>query len=317
MYKFAKMFKILFFLYFISFITCETSNLESVNDNDLVNLIQNSKHLIVLFSKKNCESCDKIEDSLIRLQEDFKDNFKAQTLKAVNSQLVRAYNPLKEPALVFFRHGVPLLYDGTVEDDAILHNFMENREPVVKELSDETFEHLTQASSGATTGDWFIMFYTTNCVDCQRLTAIWEAVGAQLRTRLNVARVNKNDLGRETATRFNIKNAPEFIFLRQGKFYRYEIQKFDIKSFVTFAKDWYKNATPERVPVPKSPFDLLVDQSVEFLKRAPEYATKILQDYPYFFVFIALGFGSVILIAFITYLKATKGSEKKKVKKAK
>lgn len=35
--------------------------------------------------------------------------------------------------------------------------FTENKEPTVKELTDDTFEHLTQASSGATTGDWFVM----------------------------------------------------------------------------------------------------------------------------------------------------------------
>lgn len=35
--------------------------------------------------------------------------------------------------------------------------FTENKAPTVKELTDDTFEHLTQASSGATTGDWFVM----------------------------------------------------------------------------------------------------------------------------------------------------------------
>lgn len=39
----------------------------------------------------------------------------------------------------------------------ILHTFVNNKEPAVKELTDETFEHLTQAATGATTGDWFVM----------------------------------------------------------------------------------------------------------------------------------------------------------------
>ena len=29
----------------------------------------------------------------------------------------------------------------------------------VKILTDENFEHDTQATTGATTGDWFVMFY--------------------------------------------------------------------------------------------------------------------------------------------------------------
>ena len=46
---------------------------------------------------------------------------------------------------------------GPLNDEEILNTFIENKEPIVKELTDDTFEHLTQASSGATTGDWFVM----------------------------------------------------------------------------------------------------------------------------------------------------------------
>jgi len=40
------------------------------------------------------------------------DTLNAWVVKTVSSQLVRIYSPNKEPALVFFRHGIPLLYDG-------------------------------------------------------------------------------------------------------------------------------------------------------------------------------------------------------------
>lgn len=46
------------------------------------------------------------------LQDDFVKEFNALTVKVVNSHLARLYSPTKEPALVFFRHGVPLLYNG-------------------------------------------------------------------------------------------------------------------------------------------------------------------------------------------------------------
>lgn len=85
------------------------------------------------------------------------DTLNAWVVKITNSNLVQLYNPTREPALVFVRHGVPLLYHGEVNDELILHTFRENKEPTVRELDDSTFEHLTQASSGATTGDWFVM----------------------------------------------------------------------------------------------------------------------------------------------------------------
>lgn len=81
----------------------------------------------------------------------------AKLIKAENSQLARLYNPNKEPGIVFFRHGVPLLYHGPANEEDIMEKFSLNSSPVVKELSDENFEHLTQAASGATTGDWLLM----------------------------------------------------------------------------------------------------------------------------------------------------------------
>lgn len=53
--------------------------------------------------------------------------------------------------------------------------------------------------------------YNRECIDCQRLSAIWEAVGAKLRNRVNVARVDKDVSGVKTAQRFHVKKAPEFI----------------------------------------------------------------------------------------------------------
>lgn len=50
-----------------------------------------------------------------------------------------------------------VLYTGPVNEDLIFHTLTENKEPIVKELTDDTFEHLTQSASGATTGDWFVM----------------------------------------------------------------------------------------------------------------------------------------------------------------
>lgn len=41
-------------------------------------------------------------------------------------------------------------------DELLIDTLLNNRDPIVKELNDNNFEHLTQASTGATTGDWFI-----------------------------------------------------------------------------------------------------------------------------------------------------------------
>lgn len=301
-----------------------STSLKTVTDDDLVKLFHSHSNLVVLFSKKNCDECDKLEAVLGKLKQEVKDNLDAEIMKASGSQMARLYSPTKEPAVVFFRHGVPLLYDGLVNEDALIGKLVHNKDPNVKELSDDNFEHLTQASSGATTGDWFIMFYTSNCIDCQRLTAVWEAVAADLKNRMNVARVEKDGKGRITADRFLIKDVPSFIFLRQGKYYRYEVGKHDIKSLVTFAQDWYKNVSPVKVPVPPSPFDQLVEKTVYYLKHLPVFVNDLYNHYPTVYyiilgmiVFIVFGFTAAIALAFLTRFKAASKSEKTNAKKAK
>lgn len=111
------------------------------------------------FIAKGCPECEKYENELLKIREDFKNDFPAEVVKVLNSHLVRLYKPTKEPALVFIRHGIPLLYEGSTVAEEIYQYFDRNRVPIVKELTDDTFEHLTQASTGATTGDWFIQLY--------------------------------------------------------------------------------------------------------------------------------------------------------------
>lgn len=66
-----------------------------------------------LFSAKpNCDICNKFELTLHGLYEDFNKHMNAPIIQVVNSHLAKLYSPTKEPAVVFFRHGVPLLYNG-------------------------------------------------------------------------------------------------------------------------------------------------------------------------------------------------------------
>ena len=57
----------------------------------------------------------------------------------------------------------------------------------------------------------FVLSYSPDCVDCQRLQARWETVGAQVKSRMNLARVNKAVGGAATADRFGITEVPSFI----------------------------------------------------------------------------------------------------------
>ena len=86
----------------------------------------------------------------------------------------------------------------------MLETLVRMKEPGTKELTDSTFEHLTQAASGATTGDWLVMFFTPRGELCTRLTGALETVGCQQRGRASVATVNKETYGEKTGRRFEL-----------------------------------------------------------------------------------------------------------------
>ncbi|KAI8424292.1 hypothetical protein MSG28_002842 [Choristoneura fumiferana] len=309
--------KISIFMLMLSAVFADSDILQTVGDDDLLQLIKEREKLIVLFTKPDCDLCVKFNSNLEGLEEDFKKHLNADTVKIVNSHLARLYSPTKEPALVFFRHGVPLLYSGEAEENEIYGFLEKNQSPAVKELNDKIFEHMTQAATGATTGDWFIMFYGASCVECQRLHAVWEGVGATLRGRVNVARIDANLAGLNTAKRFQVSKLPAFLFFRHGKVYRYNIPKNDVKSFVTFAQDWYKNAKAETVPLVASPFDDLVDWCVEMIKFGVDFGLDLMAKYPWIWQIGGTGFGLVAITALIAIVKAGRSKPVKQTKKDK
>lgn len=53
--------------------------------------------------------------------------------------------------------------------------------------------------------------YSVDSVLCLRLHGVWESVGARLKHRLNVARMDRLGRGTLTAKRFNITKSPQFL----------------------------------------------------------------------------------------------------------
>lgn len=288
--------------------TAETSlSLEKVSDDELLDMCRSENQVVVLFTQKDCVKCKSYEDALIQVREELVDTLNAWVVKVEGSNLVHIYNPNKEPTLVMFRHGIPLLIPEpeAVNDELLIDMLLNNRDPVVKELNDNNFEHLTQASTGATTGDWFIKFYSSDSIECQRLQARWETVGAKLKNRVNVARINRHVGGPMTARRFAINQSPTFLLLRRGVLYKYASSDFTIESFLKFVDEDYKLTVKIQVPEPKSAFDDFVHMCFDVLRENP-LVWKL-----------SLTVLSVILLCLATLRKTSKSNEKSKKKSTK
>ncbi|CCI44524.1 unnamed protein product [Albugo candida] len=113
-------------------------------------------------------------------------------------------------------------------------------------LDSDNFEKLTQASTGATTGDWLIEFYAPWCDHCNRLLPIFEEVATELKGTINVAKVDAI-ANRELGERFNIGGYPTIIFFRQGEMYKYK-QERTKDALSHFTKEGYKQVEGVKVP---------------------------------------------------------------------
>jgi len=282
------------------------NSLEDVDDKELAKLINQEQYVAVLFSDEgNAELTNDYESALGAVREDLVDSLNAWVVKATKSETLRKfYNPDKPaPTVVFFRKRKPVLYDGPADEEEIHERFMQWRDPCQQDLTDTNFEHLTQASSGATTGDWLVHFFRDDCDDCLKLDARLETIACQHKGRINVARMNKGSTGAVTGRRMGVTNLPSLVFFRLGRLYRYEVEKYDIDSISSFINGWYKNVQGESIPLPKTPFDDLVQMCVDYMREYP------------LLVVLMVGIPLFLLLSFIYLMKPDSEPPRKKKKK--
>uniref|UniRef100_A0A023G403 Putative thioredoxin/protein disulfide isomerase n=1 Tax=Amblyomma triste TaxID=251400 RepID=A0A023G403_AMBTT len=229
-----------------------------------------AKHdrVLVIFTQEccTCTECVEVEQILHAKQPELSDDYGIGVVKVVNKpRIEERYGVTSRPALVFFRRSVPALFEGLYDPESILEWVGRSLEPSVKALDDNSFEHLTQAATGATTGNWLVVFRTDNCVKQDLATCVLEGLSSKIKGTTNVAVVDI-DRSPGLAERFTIKECPTIYLFRLGKMYKYNLKKLEIKSLKNFADGLYKNMKAHPVPLPQTPFDKMVEKIALFLK---------------------------------------------------
>jgi thiol-disulfide isomerase/thioredoxin len=123
-------------------------------------------------------------------------------------------------------------------------------------LTDKTFEHQTQASTGQTTGKWLIMFSAPWCGrTCAEMIPTLELLEKSVGDgSVLVATVNTLE-NLELADRFGILSQPTLVFFADRKMYKYRGLK-TLEAIQQFVEGGYKDAVALPVPAPPSFFDL-------------------------------------------------------------
>jgi protein disulfide-isomerase-like protein len=115
-------------------------------------------------------------------------------------------------------------------------------------LDSSNFEKLTQAASGATTGDWLIKFYAPWCGHCKAMQPAFEETATALKGEVNVAEVDAS-VERQLGSRFEIRGFPTLIFLSQGKVVKYKGPR-TVDALIEFSKGGWKEPQYEQDNVP-------------------------------------------------------------------
>jgi len=170
-------------------------------------------------------------------------------------------------------------------------------------LTDETFEHQTQASTGQTTGKWLVMMSPASCVRaCNAMANILEGLSSTLGddddSNIITSRLDTQS-SPITAERFEVVDHPTLIYFANRRMYRYygETTLDDIKAFVTTD---YVEQKGEPVPAPLGPLQV---QLVRLKKSIADYllnnpsAIPLIENIT---IFLCIG-GVLLFIIFICF----------------
>ncbi|CAF2643915.1 unnamed protein product [Rotaria sp. Silwood2] len=261
---------VLFILFSLSYCSNYEDFKRINNEQQLNDFIQSSSlNVLVFVDKQQCntendEKCLQQRSQLEQIHDlctSENIQFALSTNTTIAEKNFNIYGSL--PKLCFFRNGFPVIYSGLLSNmDTIQEWFGEVREQLTRVLDDKTFEHDTQATTGSTTGDWFILFKKTN--ESHSLLPVWEAASLHFRNRAIFAYVNV-DTSPILQQRFHLFNLPTFILLKQGKMYRYESASWKQTAFVEFIENGYQKVKAEQVPVEPSAFSLFSEKAAKII----------------------------------------------------
>jgi protein disulfide-isomerase-like protein len=202
----------------------------------------------------------------------------------------------------------------------------------VVELTSETFEHETQASTGQTTGKWFIKFYTPWCGHCKKLAPTWDELAEAITSDdvdddlkdFVIANVDCTQ-HKGVCDRFGVQGYPTLKLIANHQVYDYKGSGRgleDLTNFLAKGGDFGGNGSP--VPPPPSWLEQMIAQHKELSELVDDFNHVVLVRKNAAAVLVAIGviWGMSIMFFFQMILggggsskaakaKATKTTKKK------
>ncbi|EDO06588.1 Thioredoxin family protein [Babesia bovis T2Bo] len=192
-----------------------------------------------------------------------------------------------------------------VQADQVTNVKVNAEASAVVQLTDSNFEKLTQASTGATTGPWFVKFYAPWCSHCRQMAPAWERLAKELKGVVNVADLDATRAP-NVAKRFAIKGYPTLLLIDKGRMYQYKNGDRSTEKLAAFATNDYKKALSNPVPAPLT----FVGVTIDFFVTGTQEAQRIYDvAFRGFFVISTFAFlGGILMGMVIAVIALSKGN---------
>ncbi|XP_067631588.1 uncharacterized protein hlk isoform X13 [Eurosta solidaginis] len=189
--------------------------IESVDRKTLQVLINDVDHLAVFFYDDKCQSCPHILEELETIDDDT-DKHGIQFVKSNDVKLAHEIGIFAFPALVYYETGVPIMYDGNLEDPQIVFKW------ILEEKADESIELIDRDTLNEyiNTKDFLaVIFYKEDDPDAARVLRHIELIDDEA-SEYGIHIVKMND--KLMAKKYGYRNPPGITYFRKGKYINYD-----------------------------------------------------------------------------------------------
>ncbi|XP_077269443.1 hulk isoform X3 [Temnothorax americanus] len=173
--------------------------------------VEETQYLAVYFTKQNCHICDEILEGLEKIDDEC-DVFGIHMVKIQDPQLAKRYSIKTFPALVYFRNGNPLLFEGDLQNEESVLEWLiddENRELAdeIESVNDRMLERLLDESPFLA-----VFFYDEDCPECDEIMEALEKIDGEADLfGIDFVKISSS----EAAEKYGILNVPSLVYFRK------------------------------------------------------------------------------------------------------
>ncbi|XP_011137175.2 uncharacterized protein LOC105181845 isoform X2 [Harpegnathos saltator] len=173
--------------------------------------VEETQYLAVYFNKQNCHICDEILEGLEKIDDEC-DVFGIHMVKIQDPQLAKRYSIKTFPALVYFRNGNPLLFEGDLQNEESVLEWLiddENRELAdeIESVNDRMLERLLDESPFLA-----VFFYDEDCPECDEIMEALEKIDGEADLfGIDFVKISSS----EAAEKYGILNVPSLVYFRK------------------------------------------------------------------------------------------------------